>query len=174
MPDLDRRARLARFKAAQDSPHGGFESALHEIQSGAKTGHWIWYVFPQLAGLGSSGLSQTFAIDDEDEAIEFLRDPELRSRLFTIVEAVAAQIGKGRGRSLRTLMGSDIDARKVVSSLTLFGHVARKLHEREGLTAYGSFTKVADDVMAAAALEGYPPCSYTLGQLGGSEAGGAI
>ena len=69
----------------------GFEAALHEIQAGGKRGHWIWYVFPQLAGLGSSGLSHTFAIADKHEAAEFLRDPKLRSRLHTITAAVAAQ-----------------------------------------------------------------------------------
>ena len=67
---------LHRFKAAQNSPHAGFQAALEEIRSGAKTGHWIWYVFPQLAGLGTSALSQTFAIEGREEAREFLRDPE--------------------------------------------------------------------------------------------------
>jgi uncharacterized protein (DUF1810 family) len=55
--------RLDRFTVAQDSLHAGFEAALHEIQAGGKRGHWIWYVSPQLSGLGSSDCSYTFAID---------------------------------------------------------------------------------------------------------------
>jgi hypothetical protein len=62
-------------------------------------------------------------------------------------------------------MGSDIDARKVVSSLTLFRHVAKTLHEVEGIDAYGEIARVADDVLAVAASQGYPPCAYTLRRL---------
>jgi len=95
--------------------------------------------------------------------MEFLRDPELRSRYLAIAQAVAEQLRSGK--SLRALMASDIDARKVVSSLTLFRHVARKLFEAEGTAAYSSVADVADDVLAAAAAQGYPPCAYTLQRL---------
>ena len=155
-------SRLERFREAQNSSYAGFESALAELRSGGKSGHWIWYVFPQIDGLGMSGLSQAFALDGEEEAAAFLRDAELRSRLLTIASTVAEQLSTGRVPSLRTLMGSDIDAKKVVSSLTLFGHVARKLHETEGIDAYGAIAKVADDVLAVAASQGYPRCAYTL------------
>jgi uncharacterized protein (DUF1810 family) len=158
---------LERFKAAQDSTGSGFETALGEIRAGAKRGHWIWYVFPQLAGLGSSPLSQSFAIDGEEEAAGYLRDAELRSRLLTIATAVAEQLRKGK--SLRGLMGSEIDAQKVVSSLTLFGRVARKLHEADGTNTYDSLAAIADEVLAAAASQGYPPCAYTLRRLERSE-----
>lgn len=159
-------SRVARFKAAQDSSAAGFASALEEIRSGAKRGHWIWYVFPQLSGLGTSGPSRTFAIDGEAEAAEYLRDPELRSRLATIATAVAAQL-RGGTTSLRVLMGSDVDARKLVSSLTLFGGVARKLHQAEPTAAYQSIAATADEVLAVAAREGYPTCAYTLARLQG-------
>jgi uncharacterized protein (DUF1810 family) len=112
-----------------------------------------------------SGLSQTFALNGEEEAVEFLRDPELRSRLLTIAGTVATQLRTGRVKSLRALMGSDIDAKKVVSSLTLFRHVARKLHETEGADAYDSIARIADEVLALAAFQGYPPCSHTLRRL---------
>ena len=158
-------SRLDRFKAAQNSPHAGFESALKEIRTGAKTGHWIWYVFPQIAGLGASGPSQTFAIADENEAVEFLRDSDLRHRLLTIASAVADQLRTGPTQSLRALMGSDIDVRKLVSSLTLFGRVARKMHETEHLNEYGALATVANEVLAAAASEGYAECAYTLGRI---------
>jgi uncharacterized protein (DUF1810 family) len=157
-------SRLMRFKSAQNAAEAGFASALDEIHSGGKQGHWIWYVFPQLSGLGMSAFSRTFGIDGEDEAIEYLRDSELRSRLLTITSAVAERL-EGKALSLRALMGSEVDARKVVSSLTLFGNVAKKLHAKEGVDAYRQLAQAADDVLAAAAAEGYPPCAYTLRQL---------
>jgi uncharacterized protein (DUF1810 family) len=158
-------SRLDRFRDAQNSSYAGFESALDEVRSGGKRGHWIWYIFPQIAGLGTSDAARTFALEGEEEAAEFLRDSELRSRLLTIASAVADQLRTGSTPSLRTLMGSDIDARKVVSSLTLFGHVARKLHDSDDIDAYRSIATVADDVLALAASQGYPPCSYTLRRL---------
>jgi uncharacterized protein (DUF1810 family) len=157
--------RLERFKTAQNSPDSGFESALHEIRTGAKQGHWIWYIFPQLSGLGTSGFSRAFAIDSEAEAIEFLQDSELRQRLLTIARAVADQLRSGDGASLGALMRSEVDARKVVSSLTLFGAVAKQLYQNEKNDALNSMAMVADEVLAAAAAQGYPPCAYTLRRL---------
>ena len=158
-------AGLDRFREAQNSSYEGFDSALEEVRTGGKSGHWIWYVFPQISRLGRSHDSQTFAIDGEEEAVEFLRDLELRSRLLTIAHAVAEQLRTGK--ALSALMGSDIDAKKVVSSLTLFGHVAKKLHQTEGVDAYGSIATVADEVLALAAPQGYPPCAYTLRRIRG-------
>ena len=154
---------LQRFRDAQNASYSGFQAALEEIRTGGKSGHWIWYVFPQMSGLGSSGLSHTFAIDDEQEAIDYLRDSELRSRLLTITSAVADQLR--HGKSLRALMGSDIDARKIVSSLTLFHHVASKLSERESADVYGSLAAVAGEVLAVAASQGYPRCAFTITRL---------
>jgi uncharacterized protein (DUF1810 family) len=144
--------RLERFRSAQGSPGSGFDDASAEIRAGGKTGHWIWYVFPQLEGLGSSATSRAFAIADAAEAADYLRDAELRSRLLAITLAVAEQIG--RGRSLRALMGSEVDARKLVSSLTLFEHVGC-----EALAAGAS------RVLAAAAAQGYPRCAHTMTRL---------
>ena len=155
---------LTRFKQAQDSPDDGFESALEEIRTGRKRGHWIWYVFPQISGLGASSVSQTFAIDGEHEAAAFLRDSELRSRYLLITQAVHQQLQAGT--ALRALMGSDIDAKKVVSSLTLFAHVARKLHAGQG-DACGSLAAVADEVLRLALAQGYPQCAFTLTRLCG-------
>jgi uncharacterized protein (DUF1810 family) len=156
---------LERFRLAQDSSSSGFEVALGEICAGGKRGHWIWYVFPQLSGLGSSGSASMFGVAGEREAAEFLRDPELRSRLLAIATAVMDQLRTDATRSLRVLMGSDLDARKLVSSMTLFGHVARKLHETDRLDAYNSMATVADTILAEAARQGYPPCAFTLGRL---------
>jgi uncharacterized protein (DUF1810 family) len=156
---------LSRFRTAQDSPDTGFDAALAEIRTGGKRGHWIWHIFPQLFGLGRSASSRFYAIDGVAEAADYLRDPLLRSRLHMIATAVAEQLGGAPAVSLRTLMGSDIDARKLVSSLTLWGGVARKLHAVEGLAVYGNLARVAEAVLAAAATQGYPPCSYTLERL---------
>jgi uncharacterized protein (DUF1810 family) len=152
---------LERFREAQDRTGSGFESALREMLEGSKRGHWIWYVFPQLSGLGTSSLSRTYGIRGLAEAEEYLRDPILRSRLLTITTAVAGHAR--RGTSLGTLMGSSIDARKLVSSLTLFGHVA-KLRGRES-PAYESLAAIAGEVLDAAARQGYAQCQYTLDRL---------
>ena len=156
---------LERFKKAQNSPETGFDSALREIRSGRKRGHWIWYVFPQLSGLGTSEFSRSFAIDGEDEAVRFLQDPELRERLRTIASAVADQLRSGDGGSLRALMGSEVDARKVVSSLTLFGDVAKQMYQIDKNDELNSIAMVADEVLTAAAAQGYPACAYTLRRL---------
>lgn len=160
---MTRMGRLARFHEAQDVPASGFDAALGQIQAGAKTGHWIWYVFPQLQGLGASAMSQAYALADAAEAADYLRDPELRARLLTMTAAVAAQLDAGR--SVRAVMGSEVDARKLVSSLTLFEHVAAALHRAEGLDDYALLARRAGDVLAAAAGEGYERCAFTLDRL---------
>ena len=156
-------ADLRRFTDAQDQRGSGFESALAEIQGGRKRGHWIWYVFPQLAGLGRSAMSQAYAIDGITEAEAYLRDPILRRRLLTITLAVAEQLR--RGVSIESLMNSPIDAAKLVSSMTLFADVAKRLHALDRLDEYASFARVADDVLAKADAEGYQRCAFTLGRL---------
>lgn len=156
-------ARLQRFKDAQDQRGSGFEAALAEMQNGRKRGHWIWYVFPQLAGLGHSAMSQTYGINGVAEAEAYLRDPILRRRLLTIAIAVAEQLR--RGMSIESLMNSSIDATKLVSSMTLFGDVARRLHVAEGLDEYASLARIAAEILAKADAERYPPCTFTRSLL---------
>jgi uncharacterized protein (DUF1810 family) len=158
-------SRLQRFKDAQDRRSSGFDAALAEVRAGAKRGHWIWYVFPQLAGLGYSAASRTYGIDGLAEAEEYLRDPLLRSRLLTIASAVAEQAKPGSGLKLEWLMDSSIDVMKLVSSLTLFGMVAKRLHDQEGLEECGTIARVAEQILTTAAAEGYPPCQFTLDRL---------
>ena len=162
--------RLQRFKDAHDRSAGGFDAALSEIRAGGKRSHWIWYVFPQLAGLGHSAPSRTYGLDGVVEAEEYLRDPVLRSRLLTIATAVTEQVVRD-GVSLEWLMGSSIDVAKVVSSMTLFGAVAKGLHDAESSAEYASMAEVADEVLALAAAEGYQPCQFTLDELRRSEGG---
>jgi uncharacterized protein (DUF1810 family) len=111
--------------------------------------------------LGLSSLSKTYGIKGISEAVEYLRDPRLRLRLLEITTAVAERTRIGV--SLETLMGSSIDVRKLVSSLTLFGNLARRLQTEDEF--HHSLARVADEVLAVAESEGYPPCSYTLEQL---------
>lgn len=155
---------LARYIQAQNQPHTGFASALAEIRAGGKQGHWIWYVFPQLFGMGHSAASRTYGLDGVEEAEEYLRDPLLRSRLLTIASAVAEQLVEKRVTVLH-LMGSSIDATKLVSSMTLFQHVAKRLHDAEGLDEYASLEGAAKTILARAVTEGYPPCQFTLNTL---------
>jgi uncharacterized protein (DUF1810 family) len=158
---------LARFHAGQGRPGSGFAAALAEIQTGRKQGHWIWYVFPQLSGLGHSAASQAYGIASGAEAADYLRDPVLRSRLVTITTAVATRLGEGL--TLATVMGSRIDALKLVSSLTLFSETAKRLAASQGADTYESLIQVADRVLDDAVSHGYPRCGYTLTRLAGRE-----
>jgi uncharacterized protein (DUF1810 family) len=156
---------LERFKTAHDRPGAGFAAAVSEIHAGRKQGHWIWYVFPQLSGLGHSAMSQTYGISSVAEAADYLRDPVLRSRLFIITTAVAEQLR--RGAPLAAVMGSSIDALKLVSSLTLFSEVARRLCVSEGPESYESLVQLTEQVLDGAASQGYGRCGYTLALLAG-------
>jgi uncharacterized protein (DUF1810 family) len=156
-------SRLQRFKDAQDQRVSGFESALAEIREGGKRSHWIWYVFPQLSGMGSSAAALIYGLDGVAEAEDYLRDPLLRSRLSTIASAAVGQLD--RRVTLLQLMGSSIDATKLVSSMTLFEHIAQRLHAVEDLDEYASLSAAAKKILERAAAEGYPPCQFTLNAL---------
>jgi uncharacterized protein (DUF1810 family) len=157
VPDLN------RYLDAQNEPHSGFACALEEIRAGGKQGHWVWYIFPQLIGLGYSPLSRRYAISNLHEARAYLQNQELRKRLLAITAAVAELLRTGH--PLTRVMGSSIDATKLVSSLTLFAHVARALHVDEQLDAYRDVAALAEEVLAAAAAQGYPKCRFTLDQI---------
>ena len=103
---------LERFVAAQD---GVYDGALAELRAGRKTGHWIWFVFPQVAGLGRSGMSRIYAIGSLAEARAYLAHRVLGPRLRESVAALLAT----HGRSADEMLGS-IDAVKLRSSMTLF------------------------------------------------------
>jgi len=103
---------LERFVSAQD---GVFDGALAELRAGRKTGHWIWFVFPQVAGLGRSEMSRIYSIGSLAEARAYLAHPVLGPRLRESAAAVLAT----HGRSADEILGS-IDAVKLRSSMTLF------------------------------------------------------
>ena len=106
---------LDRFVAAQAD---SYAEALAELRRGRKLGHWMWWVFPQLAGLGLSATSRRFAIADAAEARAYLAHPLLGPRLAEATAAVVAATG-----TAEVILGS-IDAMKLRSSLTLFAVVA--------------------------------------------------
>lgn len=107
---------LERFVEAQA---GAYDGALAELRAGRKTGHWIWFVFPQVAGLGRSELSRYYAIASLAEAQAYLAHPVLGPRLRECAAALLAT----SGRSAEEMLGS-IDAVKLRSSMTLFHRAA--------------------------------------------------
>jgi uncharacterized protein (DUF1810 family) len=160
--------KLDRFRQAQDAPHAGYAVALHELQAGEKTGHWIWYVFPQLAGLGRSSTAVYYGLAGVDETAAYLRDRVLGERLVTAAAAVRGHVSGAHGRPsirLAGLMGSEIDALKLVSSMTLFGHVAKTLAAADPQPRLVAMAAHADAILAAATAQGYARCAYTEAQL---------
>jgi uncharacterized protein (DUF1810 family) len=107
---------LDRFVSAQD---GVYPDALAEIRAGRKRTHWMWFVFPQFAGLGSSSTAQRYAIASLDEARAYLAHPILGPRLRECVAALLAV----EGRSAADIFGFPDDL-KLRSSMTLFAEAA--------------------------------------------------
>ena len=109
---------LGRFILAQNGQDGAgtiYERALDELAAAKKQTHWMWFVFPQLAGLGSSFMAQKFAIQNLDEARAYLADPVLGPRLRACVQA----LNLVEGKTARQIMTFPDDV-KLHSSLTLF------------------------------------------------------
>jgi uncharacterized protein (DUF1810 family) len=105
--------RLERFVEAQERS-GGYDRALLELRAGRKDSHWIWWVFPQIAGLGTSPMSREYSISSIDEARAYLRHPILGPRL----REVTATVNGHRTKSASAIFGWD-DV-KFHSSMTLF------------------------------------------------------
>ena len=107
---------VSRFLEAQ---RWSYEDALREIRAGRKESHWIWFIFPQLKGLGQSYTAEKYGIRDLDEAAEYLSDPTLKARLTEISEALLALPGSDP----RAVMDNPDDL-KLRSSMTLFAAAA--------------------------------------------------
>ena len=105
-------ADLSRFMEAQGH---SYEVALAEIKRGKKQSHWMWYIFPQIQGLGQSEISRFYAIKDKDEAAAYLKHPVLGARLVEICNALL----KLPSNSAHEIFGSPDDL-KLKSSMTLF------------------------------------------------------
>lgn len=135
---------LSRFHEVDAATHA---RALREIEAGRKESHWMWFVFPQLKGLGRSATALHYGLEPA-EAAPFLADPVLGPRLVGISRAVLGHAGK---RSAEAIFGA-VDARKLRSSMTLFSTM-------DG--ADPVFAKVLAAFYAA-------PCPETLAMLGRS------
>ena len=107
---------LDRFVTAQEGVYAG---VLDELRRGRKTGHWIWFIFPQIAGLGRSDVSRYYSIASLDEARAYLAHPVLGARLIECTTIVA-----GLPETTATEVFGDLDAMKVRSCMTLFHRVA--------------------------------------------------
>ncbi len=115
---------LQRFIEAQDPV---FDRVLAELRAGRKRSHWMWFVFPQIAGLGLSPMAQRYAISGRDEAVAYLSHKVLGPRLRECVRLVL----ETRDRTIDDILGSP-DNVKFRSSMTLFARVA---DDNEGFTA---------------------------------------
>ena len=131
---------LQRFVDAQD---GVWERALAELTAGAKLSHWMWFVFPQIAGLGNSAMAQRYAISGLAEARAYLAHPLLGPRLL----ACTAAMNGHEGMSARAILGQPDDM-KFRSSMTLFAAAdPQEPAFREALARY--FGRVGDEATLA-------------------------
>jgi uncharacterized protein (DUF1810 family) len=105
---------LERFVAAQNAG-GAYELATEELRKGRKASHWMWFVFPQIAGLGRSQTARKYAISSIEEAKAYVAHPLLGSRLIACAGIVAGL----QGATAREIFGQ-VDAQKLRSSMTLF------------------------------------------------------
>lgn len=116
MAKSDAAATLERFVLAQQHD---FARALSELRAGRKTTHWMWYVLPQLRGLGRSAMAWEYGLDGRDEALAYAAHPLLAARLVQCVQALLLH----EDRSAEQILGA-VDAIKLRSCLTLFAAVA--------------------------------------------------
>jgi uncharacterized protein (DUF1810 family) len=153
---------LGRYHQAQDAADDGYAQAIEELRRGQKTSHWIWYIFPQLRGLGASAMAVRYGLNGPEEGVAYLGDRVLAERLLDAVSAVKEHVAPATASAARleSVMGSRIDAQKLVSSLTLFVHLARRLHttDRPDLAMLADQASI---VLGAAAAQGYPACAFT-------------
>lgn len=135
---------LERFAAAQE---GVYAQVRDELRGGRKVSHWMWFIFPQVAGLGSSAMAQRYAIHSLDETRAYLAHPVLGARLRECARLLLAT----SGRDAETILGP-VDARKLRSSMTLFHRAApteavfREVLER----FFGGVPDAATDAVLAA------------------------
>lgn len=110
-----KRPDIKRFIEAQNREYAGYKQALEEVRSGRKRTHWIWYIFPQVKGLGYSPMANFYGIKDREEGEDYLLHPTLNDRIHEISSALLQH----KGKAAIDIFGS-IDSMKVRSSMTLF------------------------------------------------------
>ena len=115
----DKRPDVKRFLEAQNREYAGYKQALEEVRSGRKRTHWIWYIFPQVKGLGYSQMANFYGIKDREEGEDYLLHPTLNDRIHEISSALLQH----KGKAAIDIFGS-IDSMKVRSSMTLFDELS--------------------------------------------------
>ncbi len=155
---------LQRFHKAQQGHSFGlpdFDQAFKEIHAGQKTSHWIWYILPQLKSLGFSANAQNYGLHDFQEACYYLHDPLLFKNYKNIVAEILRKL---QNTSLLRLMGSTIDAQKLMSSLTLFYEAASYVHslQQKSASDYKELQDTCANILAIAAKQHLFPCPRTL------------
>ncbi|NGP17105.1 DUF1810 domain-containing protein [Devosia aurantiaca] len=140
-------ALVAKFLRAQDRV---YPEAVGELRAGQKQSHWMWFIFPQLAGLGHSEMARNYALQSLDEARTFAAHPVLGARLRECTEAVLLHAPDGAApRDLTTIFGTP-DDKKFISSMTLF---ARALPDESLFPrALGAFNRGEEDQRTLALL----------------------
>ncbi len=119
---------IRRFVTAQA---GVYPQVVRELSAGRKQSHWMWFIFPQIAGLGHSPMAQRFALRSKEEAMAYLADPTLGPRLVECTRLVLAV----KGKDIHAILGSPDDL-KFCSSMTLFGAVSEHPIFDQAITAY--------------------------------------
>lgn len=144
---------LARY---HDGYRKWFGRALAEIRCGRKGSHWMWFIFPQIAGLGSSPTAVHYAIRSRAEADAFLTDPFVGAGYRELVDAVWTQTITHQV-SMNKLFGSPDDY-KLVSSLTLFAGIADDLDDH---TSWARFVEQVNEILDQAEAQRLPRCART-------------
>jgi uncharacterized protein (DUF1810 family) len=154
---------LLRFIQAQ-TRNNIYHQAYAELAQGQKTSHWIWYIFPQLQGLGSSANALEYGIKDLNEACAYLQNKELFPRYQKVTQLVLQQLDKGI--PLLNLMGSSIDAAKLTSSITLFSLTAAYLAQQgQQENDYRGLAQLCDLILLKIKTQGYHRCRQTIRNL---------
>lgn len=150
-------ADLERFVQAQNAgTPSAYSRAIAELRAGRKRSHWIWFVLPQLQGLGRSAISQRFGIQGLAEARTYLSHPVLGPRWRDTLSVIAEHLSQP-GRSLQQLMGGELDGLKTVSSLTLMAEAG---------------CPQARVLLGQLEGDGWKPCVFTLRQIQAGTTGG--
>lgn len=159
---------LQRFHEAQTT-NNSFETARKEIQDGRKRSHWIWYIFPQLRSSWTiSDTAKKYAIADFEEALAFFNDTTLFERYQIMVGLVLQQLNTP-GVCVVVLMGGDVDALKLASSLTLFEAVSARLSQSATDDKFVVFKGLCDAIFKVIEPQGFGRCKNTLEKINGSQ-----
>ena len=152
---------LQRFIDAHEGD-GMYAIALAEIRAGRKQSHWIWYILPNLRGLGYSETARFYAIDGQAEALAYYQHPLLGARLTEVAEAIVTVLSTGQ--TLEEVFG-DIDAKKTISCMTLFDMIGTDTAVQD-CAHHQRFQSAAQTILATGVSQGLPRCMKTLALLG--------